>query len=378
VSTLSNIFADLRKRRLVLLIDDGGRLGPVYLICAARTTSAENVSFMVNTGRGIICAAIAEARLKELGLPMMVSGASGQAPDFTVSVEARQGVSTGISAADRATTLRTLAETNHPKQDLVTPGHIFPLRAKDGGVLVRSGPAEAAVDLVQLAGLGPVATLCHCLGEEGAALTTRGIDELRTETGLSAVTISDVTRYRLASEPIVERIARATLPIGEVGEFQAFCFRSKTDGAEHLALVKGNLSLADSCGQQQPVLARVQAEHQIGDLLGTNNLFSRQRIHAALRQIDAAGRGVFIYVRHPRQGALQAQSATFASSSGSSVTSQLREHGIGAQILRSLGVSRVTLLTNSTRDIAGITAFQVEIVGRMAISGLNSGQRPNR
>ncbi len=360
--TLEKALVALRARCPVILIDDASRQHSAYFVADAATITPEDISYMVNHGRGIICAAVAESKIKELGLPMMASRSELNSPDFTVSVEARQGVTTGISAADRACTLRTLATTRQPRHDLVTPGHIFPLRAKSGGVLVRNSAAEAAADLLRLAVSGHIAALCECLNFKGDILSDPDIQSLIESTRLPAVSISDITRHRLAFETIVERIAKATLPVRGAGEFEAHCFRSKIDDAEHLALVKGDLSLLDTQGLQVPVLTRVQAEHRMSDLLGSHELRSRKRMHAALQQISATGRGVFIYVRHPRQGTLREQ--TGDGKPAPSLASEIREHGIGAQILRELGVKRIQLLSNVTRDIAGINAFQLEIVGQ--------------
>ena len=364
-SDLKSISDRLRAGELLLLVDDVGSRRKVYFFCAAATVTPEQVASVVNLGRGVVCAAISEQRIQELNLaPMMrTKGASGI--DFTISVEARRGVSTGISAADRAQTLKTLATTADSKLDLVTPGHIFPIRAKAGGVLVRADIAEAAVDLLNLAGLPPVGMLSHCLDERGELLSDEAAAALPALLKLTAVPISDVIRFRLSSESIVEKVAEAKLPTMFGGEFRAFCFISRTDQAEHLALVKGDISSLGDDGRQEPVLARVQAENRFSDLLGLDTPPGLERIRAALRSIEARGRGVFVYVRHPRKGNLAEQAAAFSRAGESTGSAgELREHGIGAQILSELGVSRIELLTNSSRDIPGISAFNLEVVGR--------------
>lgn len=354
---------------MISLLDDGAPQPRLYLAAAASLTTDEMISRMVNEARGVICAGIAEARLKELGLSPMGPKNRHLGVDFSVSVEARQGVSTGISAADRAVTLQTLATTTAPKVDLVTPGHIFPIRAKSGGVLVRSDVAEAAVDLMTLAGLPPVATLCHCLDAGGQFPVPGALPELISRFGLPSLAVTDVIRYRLASESIVYPIASASLPTGLGGEFRAFCFVSRTDQAEHLALVKGDLSELDETGRQSPVLVRVQAEDRFADLLGLKNLMGQQRIRGALAKIKERGRGVFVYVRHPRKGALAQQAAALSGGAMEerpvTPAGELRETGIGAQILAELGVKRIALLTNSARDLSAVSAFNLELVDRV-------------
>ncbi len=355
----------IRSGELILLVDNLGGQRRGYFFSAASLVTPEQISFVVNHGRGVVTAAISEARIQELNLAPMARFKGATGIDFTVSVEARQGVSTGISASDRAHTLRTLATTSDSKLDLVTPGHIFPLRARAGGVLVRSDIAEAAVDLLEIAKLPAVAMLAHCLDENGALLTDDALDQLSQTLDLPIVSISDVIRYRLASESIVEKVAEAKLPTCFGGEFRAVCFVSRTDNAEHLALVKGDLSSIGADGRQEPVLARVQAEDRFGDLLGLERPSGLEKIRSALRSIEQRHRGVFVYVRHPRQGNLAEQAAAFANDKDpGGAAGQLREHGIGAQILTELGVSRIELLTNSGRDIPGLSAFNLEVVGR--------------
>ena len=368
---LKSVSDHIRSGELLLLVDDVGSRRKAYFFCAAATVTPDQISYVVNHGRGVVCAAISEARVQELNLPPMVRTKGALGIDFTISVESRRGVTTGISASDRAQTLKTLATTKDSKLDLVTPGHIFPIRAKAGGVLVRSDIAEAAVDLLILAELSPVGMLSHCLDEQGELLSDQEVDALPDRLKLSAVSISDVIRFRLSSESIVEMVAEAKLPTSFGGEFRAFCFISRTDHAEHLALVKGDLSSLGADGKQEPVLARVQAENRFSDLLGLDSPPGLERIRAALRSIEARGRGVFVYVRHPRKGNLAEQAAAlsrqqdFGGSAG-----ELREHGIGAQILSELGVSRIELLTNSSRDIPGISAFNLEVVGRQPFADL--------
>lgn len=356
----------LKEGQIVLLRDDVGASGGVaFLLAPAERISEATVRFMVNEGRGVICAALPEARLSELGLPMMAPRVSEAGQDFAVSVDARQGITTGISIPDRVKALRMLATTDDPKRDLVMPGHIFPWRAKTGGVLVRSGVAEAAVDLLVEADLTPTAALCHCLSPRGDLMTESELESLCHTNGFIHVSISDVVRHMMGQRSIIEPIAESMLPTRLAGTFRAYGFRSVTDDAEHLALVKGKVDERDEDGQVTPILVRVQAEHGIGDLLGTAAFSSRQLLAGALKEIEREGRGVFVYVRHPRQGRLRRHLRALAAGAPSaSPAATIREYGIGAQILRHLGVQRLILLTNSQRDIPGIEAYRLEIVGR--------------
>lgn len=360
---LKKVLNALRANKMLILVDDASEPPVGYFFASSSSISAKDVSFMVNNARGLICAAMSEERVMELGLSMMTASSNDNSPQFTVSVEARQGISTGISAADRARTLRVLTTTQDARRDLVMPGHIFPIRAKKGGVLVRNAAPEAAVDLLTLANLVPVGALCHCLDDSGSYLDEAGIMQLQKSYSLELTSVSDVIRHRMASESIVEKIAEAQLPTKQAGTFRAIAFRSPIDGAEHLALVKGDIAKQNELGEQVPVLARVQSQHVIGDLLGTGENINRQLIVGALREIEHEERGVFIYVRHPGKGLLSEHARAIATNSyHGTKTSQLRELGIGAQILSSLGAKKIRLLTNSDREILGAKAFQIEIV----------------
>ncbi|MCB0360956.1 MAG: 3,4-dihydroxy-2-butanone-4-phosphate synthase, partial [Bdellovibrionales bacterium] len=241
-STIETALASLRQARPALLIDDASDPSVGYLVAPASSISEEDVSFIVNEARGVICAAMLESKIRSLHLPMMTAGPiPDSAPDFTVSIEARRGVTTGICAADRARTLRTLAGTVDPRRDLVMPGHIFPIVARDGGVLVRAGAAEAAVDLLLMAELLPVAALCCCLDREGEIARPEALQTLAASHGIPIISILDIISHRMARETFIERVAGAALPTRYAGDFQAIAFRSLNDSAEHLALLK-NLS----------------------------------------------------------------------------------------------------------------------------------------
>jgi len=359
-SNIETALKGLSSGSLIILIDDLAKQTQVLLLAPAENISEHQVRTMVNAGRGVVCAALSEQRAKELRLPPMFSKKQASGVDFTVSVEARQGVSTGISAADRAMTLRTLGKSKDAKLDLVTPGHIFPLRAKSGGLLVRNGIAEAAVDLLTLAGQAPVAAICHCLNESGELIAEKDSVDLAERLELPRIKISSLINFRLRSESIVEKIASAELPTGFAGNFHAHCFLSRIDNAEHLALVKGDIKPGEA------ILVRVQAEHRFSDLLALHAASGRERIERALKKIEERGRGIFVYVRHPQKSAFVEEADAIANKSVSpSPGGELRENGIGAQILSALGVKRIELLTNSTREIPGIFAFNLEVVSRV-------------
>ncbi len=357
---LRKAIENLKQGNTVLLLDDATELTTAYLVADAASITAKTISFMVNTGGGVICIALPNERIKELGLPAMASLRNSSSPDMTISVEARHGVTTGISAADRAQTLQVIATTKSPKTDLVMPGHIFPLKAKKGGVLVRSAPSEAAVDLLNAAGLTPAAAIMQCLNQEGELLSKDEIEELISTNNLCHISISDIVQERLASRSVVERIAEATLPTKLGGELKAICFRSENDNAEHLALIKGDLKKDTAV----PVLVRVQAENRIGDLLNTSTLSNRRNIDGALGALKNSASGVFVYVRHPRKGVISEQVAALnakPSSSKPKSSHQIRQYGIGAQILRELGIKKIRLLSNATQAVSGIDAFGLEI-----------------
>lgn len=386
--TLEPATRALRNGSIVVLVDDVASPRRAFLVTGATAITASEVCALVNAGRGVILAALPEERAAELRLPLMHPELERSSRwSFTVSVEAREGVTTGISANDRAQTLRTLARTADARRDLVSPGHIFPLRARSGGVLVRPDLAEAAVDLMALAGLPPTAAVSHCLDDSGELLPEGRFGELSTSLGAPIVTISELVGHRLRTEPLVELIAKARLPIANAGELVAYCFRSRIDHAEHIALVKGDLELKDADGTQVPVLVRVQAEYRLGDL-GLTPHDGLERMHLALRGIAAAGRGVFVYIRHPRTGALRRQAVELAqlprNEKQRNDTSlflppaemALREHGVGAQILHALGVRRAILLTGTQRALPGLDAFGIEIVSRQPFSTESSTGEP--
>lgn len=351
-TNLNNIISELKKNNIIRLINDSQNETTYFLVCPAEKITPEHLNFMVNYGRGIICAPCSYTRVLELGLPLMVSKSNSESPDFTVSVESRSDVSTGISNFDKSKTLQVLASTLKPRQDLVTPGHIMPIRCSKGGVLVRSQAAEASIDLLQLANLRPVAAMCCCLDSRGELLTERNLTVDNPISKLPKLNISEIIRHRLANEEIIEKFGEAMIPLADCGLFHVYCFLCKTDNSEHLAFVKGDITSDSS----SPLLVRVQSEDRLGDLLGTHLSLNRSKMLTALNTIEKKGRGVFVYVR--RQDALSSQ----ACSTEQCQPPSIRQYGIGAQILRYLQAKNIHLLTSSEKDMTGISAFDINIV----------------
>ena len=367
---IKEVCEQIKRAQVIGLVDDIEPRPRHFFLHAASDCNIEEVCFLVNHARGVLFAATSEEHLAKLGLPMMSAEQKPEGLDLAMSVEARHGVSTGISAEDRVVTFRTLANTEDPKLDLVTPGHVFPLRARNGGVLVRTTPAEAAVDLMQISQLPPVASLAECINEQGEPLSAREFNVLVTENNLKSLKISDVIRYRMATEAIIEKIAHTKLPVKGLGVFDAISFRSTTDDAEHLALVYGDIKTDEN----KPVPVRVQAQKGLVDLLGANG--SREKIYKALNIIKDQQRGVFVYIRHPRKRQLRSQisvlnnnpqNTTPKPKNSENIVAYLRELGIGAQILKELGVSDIELLSDSNRKITGIEAFRLQITGHRAL-----------
>lgn len=382
--SIQKAISELEEQKPIIILDDIGKQIIGYLVAWANCIDQHTVCTLVNHGRSVVCCAMPEERVAELGLPLMSPRCDLASIEGTVSVEARHGVSTGISAEDRAQTLRILASTHNAHNDLVMPGHIFPVRAKQGGVLVRSTIAEASTDILTLGRLVPVAAFCHCLNENGELPSESELHKLASTLGLHLVRISEIIQHQLSIKPIVEQISTVNFPTKYAGTFKAICFRSLNDNVEHLALVKGEVS-QENClqfGQNKdkeqiapkenimenidPIPVRVQAECRLDDLLGIDSPNQRALMTGALRAINKAGKGVFVYIRHPKKGLLQEHVERIAHKQTKSKVEQIREYGIGAQILSALGVKKVSLLTRTGKtQISGLNAFKIEIDGFM-------------
>jgi 3,4-dihydroxy 2-butanone 4-phosphate synthase/GTP cyclohydrolase II len=367
---------EIRAGRLVILVDDEDRENEGDLCMAAEKVSPETINFMAKHGRGLICLSLTEERLQQLRLSMMVPDIDNNATfgtAFTVSIEARQGVTTGISAADRATTIRTAISDEAKPQDLVRPGHVFPLRAREGGVLRRAGQTEGSVDLARLAGLKSAGVICEIMNEDGSMARLPDLVRFARLHHLKIVTIVDLIQYRLRNEKLVRPAAKATLPTASGGEFHAVVYENDIDRVDHVALVKGEFRPEDE------VLVRVHSECLTGDAFGSLRCDCGEQLQAALKMIESEGRGVLLYMRQEGRGiglknkirayCLQEQEGldTVQANERLGFPPDLRDYGVGAQILVDLGVRRMRLITNNPGKRAGIEGYGLKIVERVPL-----------
>ncbi|HEX7580507.1 MAG TPA: bifunctional 3,4-dihydroxy-2-butanone-4-phosphate synthase/GTP cyclohydrolase II [Thermoanaerobaculia bacterium] len=361
-----------RQGKFVIIVDDEDRENEGDLCLAAEFVTAEAVNFMAREGRGLICAPLTEERCDELDLPPMVEqNTSNYGTAFTVSVEARGKTTTGISTADRAATVKTLADPKSKPQDLLRPGHIFPLRAKKGGVLRRAGQTEASIDLARIAGLTPAAVICEILNADGTMARVPDLLKFSELHGIGIVSVADIIRYRMRNERLVHRVAAPQLPT-RFGDFRAVAYRSEATNEEHLALVKGDLAT------DEPVLVRVHSACLTGDVFGSARCDCGAQLEKALEMIAAEGRGVLLYLLQEGRGIglfnklrayeLQEQGLdTVAANEKLGFAPDVRDYGIGCQILRDLGVRRMRLMTNNPSKYVALDGFGLEIVERVPL-----------
>jgi len=358
LSAIPEIIEDIRNGRIIVLVDDEDRENEGDLIVAAQMATPEAINFMARFGRGLVCLALPRARVEELGLPLMArDNLSRHQTAFTVSIEAREGVTTGISAPDRARTVAVAIDPTKGKSDIVTPGHVFPLVARDGGVLVRAGHTEAAADLARLAGLYPAGVLCEIMKDDGTMARLPDLEAFARAHGLKMASIADLIAYRLRNERIVERVAETDLDSRFGGRFRMIVYANRVNYAEHIALVKGDLS------QPGPVLVRMHALNLLDDVLGDVGGPHHGELRRAMEIIGAEQRGVVVVIREPRATTLSAR-VQARSQQGPSQPPELRDYGVGAQILLDLGVQDMILLSNTKRTIVGLEGYGLSIVDR--------------
>jgi 3,4-dihydroxy 2-butanone 4-phosphate synthase/GTP cyclohydrolase II len=368
-SSVEQAIEDFRAGSMIIIVDDEDRENEGDLACAAEKVTPEIINFMAREGRGLICLPMTEDRCDELNLPLQVSerdNGSNYGTAFTVSIEARQGVTTGISAADRATTILTAVNPTAKAADLVRPGHVFPLRARKGGVLMRPGQTEASVDLARIAGLTPAAVICEIMNEDGTMSRLPQLVEFARKHRLRIVSVADLIRYRMQNEILVNRIAESTVPTIH-GVFRAIAFENMLNGEVHLAMVMGEVN------PDEPVLVRVHTQSLLSDVFGSTLDNHGEELQIALQHIRAEGRGIVLYLKQEMRGVgLADQLRSYQEKSDPQKERrdkmhEVRDYGTGAQILHELGVRKLRLLSNHPPRLHALEGFDLEIVGHVAL-----------
>jgi len=373
VSTIQEAIEDIKNGKMVILVDDEDRENEGDLCMAAEHVTPEAINFMAKHGRGLICLSMAGDLADRMELPLMTTNNKSQfGTAFTISIEARKGVTTGISAKDRATTILAAVADEAKPGDLVSPGHVFPIRARKGGVLVRTGQTEGSVDLSRLAYLKPAGVICEIMKEDGTMARMPDLDLFAKEHGIKIVTVADLIDFRMQHERLIKRVAEANLPTKYGGEFRIIVYENDVDEMKHIALVKGDIQPEDE------VLVRVHSECVTGDLFGSLRCDCGDQLHKAMEMVDREGKGVIVYMHQEGRGIGLANKIraydlqengrdTVEANIELGFKEDLRDYGIGAQILVDLGVRKMRLMTNNPKKIVGVEGYGVKVVERVPI-----------
>ena len=371
--TIENAIKDVKAGRMVILVDDEDRENEGDLTMAAEAVTPEAINFMTKYGRGLVCLSMTGEKIDSLDLPLMVENNTSRfQTGFTVSIEAKCGVTTGISAADRATTILAAVPDDAKPGDLVRPGHVFPLRGRSGGVIVRAGQTEGSIDLARLAGLKPAGVICEIMDEDGTMARMPALEKFSEKHGIGICTIADLIEFRMRTESFVNRAAETVIPTSHAGEFNAVVYENQVDDLLHIAMVKGEID------PDKPVLVRVHSECLTGDIFGSLRCDCGEQLHKAMGMIDKDGSGVLLYIRQEGRGiglvnklkaySLQDQGLdTVEANEQLGFKPDLRNYGIGAQILVELGVGKMRLLTNNPKKMVGLEGYGLSIIEQIPI-----------